>query len=64
VESKLVPCLFAAIGDMEVSEKALSVLSNLVGSPEGRRAVSRSPEAIPILVDVLNWGDSPECQVI
>lgn len=64
VESELVSCLFGAIEDVEVSDKVLSVLSNLVGSPEGRRAVSRTPEAICTLVDVLNWCDSPGCQVI
>ncbi|KAG1326589.1 U-box domain-containing protein 12 [Cocos nucifera] len=62
IEADLVPCLLAAIGDMEVSERVLSVLSNIVAAPEGRRAVSRSRDALPILVDVLNWSDAPGCQ--
>jgi hypothetical protein len=47
---------------MEVSERVLSILSNLVSSPEGRKAISAVKDAITILVDVLNWTDSPECQ--
>lgn len=64
VDSGLVPCLLAAIGeDTEISERALAVLSNLVAaSPEGRRAVSGVADAFPVLVDVLNWSDEPGCQ--
>ncbi|XP_010942114.1 U-box domain-containing protein 45 [Elaeis guineensis] len=62
IEADLAPCLLGAIGDMEVSERVLSVLSNIVAAPEGRRAVSRSRDAFPILVDVLNWSDAPGCQ--
>lgn len=62
VDAGLVPDILAAVGDMEVSERLLSVLSNVVSTMEGRRAVSLSQEAIPILVDVLRWSDSPGCQ--
>jgi hypothetical protein len=47
---------------MEVSERVLSILSNFVSSPEGRKAISAVRDAITILVDVLNWIDSPKCQ--
>ncbi|PKA48273.1 U-box domain-containing protein 12 [Apostasia shenzhenica] len=64
VNSGLVPCLLAAIGnEIGLSERSLSLLSNLVAaSPEGRRALSRAADAFAILVDVLNWTDSPGCQ--
>lgn len=62
VDAGLVPDLLAAIGDMSVSEKVLSVFSSVVSTVEGRAAVSRIPEAFHILVDVLNWSDSPGCQ--
>ncbi|XP_078443341.1 ARM repeat superfamily protein [Wolffia australiana] len=62
VEAGFVADVVAAIGDMEISEKLLSVLSNAVGSGEGRKAITLSREAIPILVDVLRWSDSPACQ--
>uniref|UniRef100_A0A1D1XMD6 U-box domain-containing protein 12 n=1 Tax=Anthurium amnicola TaxID=1678845 RepID=A0A1D1XMD6_9ARAE len=62
VDAGLVPDLLASVGDMEVTERALSVLSNVVATAEGRRAVSRAREAFQILVDVLNWADSPGCQ--
>ncbi|CAA6670237.1 unnamed protein product [Spirodela intermedia] len=62
VDAGLVPDLLAAIGDMSVSEKVLPVLSSVVSTVEGRTAVIRTPEAFHILVDVLNWSDSPRCQ--
>ncbi|KAJ0984873.1 hypothetical protein J5N97_003229 [Dioscorea zingiberensis] len=62
VDANLPACLFSAIGDMEVSDRALAVLSNLLSTSHGRRAVSRTEGAFPILVDVLNWCDSPACQ--
>ncbi|XP_061365279.1 U-box domain-containing protein 13-like isoform X2 [Gastrolobium bilobum] len=62
LETELVSFLIKAIGDMEASERILSILSNLVSTPEGRKAISGVRDAIPILVDVLNWTDSPECQ--
>ncbi|KAJ6383061.1 hypothetical protein OIU77_031479 [Salix suchowensis] len=33
-----------------------------ISTPEGRKAISAIPDAFPILVDVLNWTDSPGCQ--
>ncbi|XP_047329135.1 U-box domain-containing protein 14-like [Impatiens glandulifera] len=62
VESDLIPSLVSTIGDMELSERILSILSNVVSTAEGRKAISDSADAFPILVDVLNWTDSPECQ--
>ncbi|XP_014499860.1 U-box domain-containing protein 4 [Vigna radiata var. radiata] len=62
LETDLVWFLVSAIGDMEVSERSLAILSNLVSTPEGRKAISGVSDAIPILVDVLSWTDSPECQ--
>ncbi|MBA0723029.1 hypothetical protein Golax_003647 [Gossypium laxum] len=62
MESDLIPFLVNALGDMDVSERILSILSNVVSTPEGRKGISIAPEAFPILVDVLNWTDSPGCQ--
>ncbi|XP_059658235.1 U-box domain-containing protein 12 [Cornus florida] len=62
LETNLIPFLLAALGDMEVSERVLSILSNVVSVPEGRKAVSTMPDTFPILIDVLNWTDSPGCQ--
>lgn len=62
LETDLIPYLLEMLGDMELSERILSILSNLVSTPEGRKAISRVPDAFPILVDVLNWTDSPGCQ--
>ena len=47
---------------MELSERGLSILSNLVSTPEGRKAISVAPDAFPALIDALNWNDSPGCQ--
>ncbi|KAK7260936.1 hypothetical protein RIF29_27237 [Crotalaria pallida] len=62
LETDLVRFLVNSIGDMEVTERTLSILSNLVSTREGRKAISAVPDAFSILVDVLNWTDSPECQ--
>lgn len=62
LETKLVPFLLNALGDMEVSERALSVLSNVISTSDGRKAISTYPNSFPILIDVLNWADSPGCQ--
>ncbi|XP_030523514.1 U-box domain-containing protein 12-like [Rhodamnia argentea] len=62
IETDLVPFLMNALGDMEISERILSTLSNIVSTPEGRKAISRVKDAFPILVDILNWTDSPGCQ--
>lgn len=62
LETDLVPFLINSIGDMEVTERNLLILSNLVSTRAGRKAISAVPDAFPILVDVLNWNDSPECQ--
>lgn len=62
LETDLVSFLLNMLGDMEVSERILSILSNVVSTPEGRKAISTVPDAFPILIDVLNWNDSPGCQ--
>ncbi|KAL9442892.1 hypothetical protein AB3S75_016287 [Citrus x aurantiifolia] len=62
LETDLISFLLEMLGDMELSERILSILSNLVSTPEGRKAISRVPDAFPILVDILNWTDSPGCQ--
>ncbi|CDP18784.1 unnamed protein product [Coffea canephora] len=62
LDAHLVPCLLSRLGDMDFSERILSILSNLVSIPEGRKAVSCVPDAFPMLIDVLNWTDSPGCQ--
>nr|VDD58228.1 unnamed protein product [Brassica oleracea] len=62
LETDLVLFLLNALGDMEVSERILSVLTNVVSVSEGRKAVGEAVEAFPILVDVLNWNDSEKCQ--
>uniref|UniRef100_A0A5B7AQJ2 Putative U-box domain-containing protein 7-like n=1 Tax=Davidia involucrata TaxID=16924 RepID=A0A5B7AQJ2_DAVIN len=62
LETDLIPFLLTTLGDMEVSERVLSILSNVVSMPEGRKAVSIVPDVFPILIDVLNWTDSPGCQ--
>lgn len=62
LETDLVRIVLSMLGDMEVSEKILLVISNVVSTPEGRKAVSIVPDSFPILVDALNWTDSPGCQ--
>ncbi|KAF2313010.1 hypothetical protein GH714_008743 [Hevea brasiliensis] len=62
IETNLIPFLMNMLGDMEVSERILSILSNAASTPDGRRAISIVPDAFPILIDVLNWTDSPGCQ--
>ncbi|KAG0466975.1 hypothetical protein HPP92_018555 [Vanilla planifolia] len=64
VAAGVVPCLLAVVGDeAESNDRCLAVISNLVSaSPEGRRALSRTADAFDVLVDVLNWIDSPGCQ--
>ncbi|XP_040383517.1 U-box domain-containing protein 7 [Oryza brachyantha] len=60
----LAPSLVAAVGDTPAeADRALAALCNLVAAcPEARRAVGRAPDAVPVLVDVLNWSDEPGCQ--
>ncbi|KAK9067879.1 hypothetical protein SSX86_011990 [Deinandra increscens subsp. villosa] len=57
-----VPFLLTTLGDMEVSDRSLLILSNLVSTPEGRKAISSIHDSFQILVDVLSWTDSPNCQ--
>ncbi|KAL3497297.1 hypothetical protein ACH5RR_040029 [Cinchona calisaya] len=62
LDADLVQFLLSKLGDMDFSERILSILSNVVSIPEGRRAISCVSDAFPILIDVLNWTDSPGCQ--
>lgn len=62
MEADLIPFLLNALGDMQVSERILSILSNIVSTAEGRKGISSALDAFTILVDVLNWTDSPGCQ--
>ncbi|KAG7567671.1 Armadillo [Arabidopsis thaliana x Arabidopsis arenosa] len=62
LETDLIPFLLNTLGDMEVSERILAILTNVVSVPEGRKAIAGVVEAFPILVDVLNWNDSVKCQ--
>ncbi|XP_076902114.1 U-box domain-containing protein 45-like [Bidens hawaiensis] len=57
-----VTSMLVKLGDMEVSNRILSVLSNVVSTPDGRKAVGGVHDLFQILVDVLSWSDSPECQ--
>ncbi|KAL7609564.1 hypothetical protein Lser_V15G10390 [Lactuca serriola] len=54
--------LLSRIRDTEISDRILSILTNIISTPEGRRAVSTTHDAFSILVDVLNWMDLPNCQ--
>ncbi|XP_062024944.1 U-box domain-containing protein 13-like [Rosa rugosa] len=62
LETDMIPFFFNALGDMEMSERILAILSNMVSTPEGRKAISSVRDAFPVLVDALNWNDSPGCQ--
>uniref|UniRef100_A0A1J3HZP8 U-box domain-containing protein 7 n=1 Tax=Noccaea caerulescens TaxID=107243 RepID=A0A1J3HZP8_NOCCA len=62
LETDVIAFLLSTLGDMEVSERILAVLSNIVAAPEGRKAIGSVCDAFPVLVDVLNWTDSPGCQ--
>ncbi|XP_051136856.1 U-box domain-containing protein 4-like [Andrographis paniculata] len=62
LETDVIPYLFANLADMDLGERILSILSNIVSVPEGRKAISTIPDAFPILIDIFNWVDSPGCQ--
>ncbi|XP_021769427.1 U-box domain-containing protein 14-like [Chenopodium quinoa] len=62
LETNLIQYLVSMLGDMEMSERILSILSNVVSISEGRKAISNAPDVFPILIDALNWSDSPGCQ--
>ncbi|CAI9784932.1 unnamed protein product [Fraxinus pennsylvanica] len=62
LETDLIPYMLSKLGDMDVSERILSILSNVVAIGEGRKAISNVPDAFPTIIDVLNWTDSPGCQ--
>ncbi|KAL8137420.1 hypothetical protein V2J09_003421 [Rumex salicifolius] len=62
LETELVRFLLNSLGDMEVSERTLSILNNIVAIPEGRKALASIPDVFPTLIDVLSWMDSPGCQ--
>ncbi|KAH6761437.1 ARM repeat superfamily protein [Perilla frutescens var. frutescens] len=61
--SDVIPYMFSKLGDMDMSERILSILGNVVSVAEGRKTISSSvPDAFLILMDVFNWVDSPGCQ--
>lgn len=62
LETEFIPYLIMTLGDMEVSERILAIISNIVSTSEGRRAISGVPDVFPVLIDVLNWSDSTGCQ--
>ncbi|CAA3030753.1 U-box domain-containing 45-like [Olea europaea subsp. europaea] len=64
LETDLIPLLLSKLGDVDASERILSILSNVVSVAEGRKAIRIVPDAFPTLIDVLNWTDSPGCQEI
>ncbi|KAI7747185.1 hypothetical protein M8C21_010669, partial [Ambrosia artemisiifolia] len=49
-------------GGAEISDRVLLILTNIVSTPEGRRAISGVHDVFTILVDVLSWMDMPNCQ--
>lgn len=62
LETGLIPHLFRKLGDMDMSERVLSILGNIVSVAEGRKRMSSVADAFPALMDVFNWTDSPGCQ--
>ncbi|WOK94036.1 hypothetical protein Cni_G02738 [Canna indica] len=62
VNARLIPALLDSLSNMEVSERALAVLANLVVTVEGRRALSQCAKAFSNLIDVLGWCDAVGCQ--
>ncbi|KAG8375638.1 hypothetical protein BUALT_Bualt10G0121100 [Buddleja alternifolia] len=62
LQTDLIPHLFTKLGDMDVSERILSILSNVVSVAEGRKGISGIPDCFPILINIFNWTDSPGCQ--
>ncbi|KAH0644875.1 hypothetical protein KY290_026136 [Solanum tuberosum] len=62
LESDLIAFIMNKLGDMDVSERFLSILCNLVSVAEARKAISSVPDAFPMLVDVVSWTDAPGCQ--
>lgn len=61
-QTDLIPFLVHALGDMDISERILSILTNVVSVPPGRKAIITHHDSFPILIDALNWTDSPACQ--
>ncbi|XP_074330484.1 U-box domain-containing protein 45-like [Apium graveolens] len=64
LETDVVQFFVSSLGDMEVSERILLIMSNVVSTLEGRKAVSSVQNVFPILIDALSWNDSPGCQEI
>lgn len=64
LETDVVQFFVSSLDDMEVSERILLIMSNVVSTLEGRKAVTSVPNVFPILIDALSWNDSPGCQEI
>ncbi|KAJ8538819.1 hypothetical protein K7X08_032288 [Anisodus acutangulus] len=62
LESDLIAYIMNKLGDMDVSERILSILCNVVSVAEARKAISSVPDAFPMLIDVVSWTDAPGCQ--
>ncbi|CAN4115711.1 unnamed protein product [Withania somnifera] len=62
LESDLIQYIMNKLGDMDVSERFLSILCNVVSIAEARKAIGSVPDAFPMLIDVLSWTDAPGCQ--
>lgn len=62
LESDLIEYIMNKLGDMDVSERFLSILCNVVSVAEARKAISSVPDVFPTLIDVVSWSDAPGCQ--
>lgn len=62
LESDLIPYLMNKLGDMDVTERILSILCNVVSVAEARKAISSVRDVFSMLIDILSWTDAPGCQ--
>ncbi|CAA0829369.1 ARM repeat superfamily protein [Striga hermonthica] len=64
LDTDLIPHLLSELGcgGSATSNRILSILANIVSVADGRRRIASVPDTFPLLVDVLGWTDSPECQ--
>ncbi|XP_060214342.1 U-box domain-containing protein 45 [Lycium barbarum] len=63
LETDLIQYIMSKLGDMDVSERILSILCNVVSvAAEARKAINSVPDAFSMLIDVLSWADAPGCQ--
>ncbi|XP_009595768.1 U-box domain-containing protein 45-like [Nicotiana tabacum] len=62
LESDLISYLMNKLGDMDVTERILSILCNVVSVAEARKAISSVRDVFSMLIDILSWTDAPGCQ--